>query len=157
MTRQQSAPDLYQSTAHPCPYLPEETAANLLIDPKYPVSSALYDTLIQNGFRRNGKLFYRPHCPSCRQCQSVRIRVKEFGMNRNFRRICKRNQDVSMEIRTVEFRQEHFSLYRTYQSVRHPGDSMDSPDPEKYQKFLTESGVDTFMIELRIGLSLIHI
>ncbi len=83
MTRQPIAPDLYQSTVHPCPYLPEETAANLLIDPKYPVSSALYDTLIQNGFRRNGKLFYRPHCPACRQCQSVRIRVKEFGMNRN--------------------------------------------------------------------------
>ena len=78
-------------------------------------------------------------------------------MNRNFRRICKRNQDVSMEIRTVEFRQEHFSLYRTYQSVRHPGDSMDSPDPEKYQKFLTESGVDTFMIELRIGRRLLSV
>ena len=157
MTRQPIAPDLYQSTVHPCPYLPQETAANLLIDPKYPVSSALYDTLIQNGFRRNGKLFYRPHCPSCRQCQSVRIRVKEFGMNRNFRRICKRNQDVSMEIRTVGFREEHFSLYRTYQSVRHPGDSMDNPDPEKYQKFLIESGVDTFMIELRIGRRLLSV
>ena len=62
-----------------------------------------------------------------------------------------------MEIRTVGFREEHFSLYRTYQSVRHPGDSMDNPDPEKYQKFLIESGVDTFMIELRIGRRLLSV
>ena len=157
MSRQQSAPDLYQSTAHPCPYLPSETASNLLIDPKYSVSSALYDTLIRNGFRRNGALFYRPHCPSCRQCQSVRIRVKDFAMNRAFRRTWKRNQDVSMEIRTLSFREEHFTLYRNYQAKRHPGDSMDNPDPEKYQKFMTESGVDSFMMELRIGKQLLSV
>jgi len=157
MTRYQTAPDLYQSSAHACPYLPRETAANLLIDPKYPVSSALYDTLIRNGFRRNGSLFYRPHCPTCRQCQSVRIRVNDFVMNRAFRRTWKRNQDVSMEIRTLGFRAEHFALYRKYQSVRHPGDSMDNPDPKRYQKFMTESGVDTFMMELRVGRRLLSV
>ncbi|MBT6732765.1 MAG: arginyltransferase, partial [Acidiferrobacteraceae bacterium] len=72
MTRQQSAPDLYQSTPHTCPYLQGETAANLLIDPQFKVTPAMYDKLIRNGFRRNGAVYYRPHCPTCRQCQSVR-------------------------------------------------------------------------------------
>ena len=62
-----------------------------------------------------------------------------------------------MEIRTLGFREEHFALYRTYQALRHPGDSMDNPDPEKYQKFMTESGVDTFMMELRIGKRLLSV
>ncbi len=60
MTRQQAAPDLYQSSAHTCPYLSRETAANLLIDPKFNVTPAMYDSLIRNGFRRNGALYYRP-------------------------------------------------------------------------------------------------
>ena len=62
-----------------------------------------------------------------------------------------------MEIRTLGFREEHFALYRNYQANRHPGDSMDNPDPEKYQKFMTESGVDSFMMELRIGKRLLSV
>ena len=62
-----------------------------------------------------------------------------------------------MEIRALGFREEHFALYRNYQANRHPGDSMDNPDPEKYQRFLIESGVDTFMIELRIGRRLLSV
>ena len=33
MTQARTAPDLYQSTSHRCPYISRETAANLLIDP----------------------------------------------------------------------------------------------------------------------------
>ena len=62
-----------------------------------------------------------------------------------------------MEIRTLGFREEHFALYRNYQANRHPGDSMDNPDPQKYQKFMTESGVDSFMMELRIGKQLLSV
>ncbi|GIT48829.1 MAG: hypothetical protein Ct9H300mP14_07570 [Gammaproteobacteria bacterium] len=50
MTRQQSAPDLYKSTQHRCPYLLDQTAANLLVDPRFDVTPALYDSLIDNGF-----------------------------------------------------------------------------------------------------------
>ena len=62
-----------------------------------------------------------------------------------------------MEIRTLSFREEHFALYRNYQAKHHPGDSMDNPDPEKYQKFMTESGVDSFMMQLRIGKQLLSV
>ena len=157
MTRQQAAPDLYQSSAHTCPYLSRETAANLLIDPKFNVTPAMYDSLIRNGFRRNGALYYRPHCPSCQQCQSVRIRVNDFIPGRSFKRTLARNNDVAMELCALRFLEEHFALYLAYQSYRHEGDSMDDADPEKYQQFLTRSRVDTFMMELRVGRRLLAV
>ena len=90
MTRQQSAPDLYKSTQHRCPYLLDQTAANLLVDPRFDVTPALYDSLIDNGFRRNGTLYYRPHCPQCDQCRSVRIPAQDFKVNRSQQRAMKR-------------------------------------------------------------------
>ncbi len=157
MTRQQSAPDLYQSTQHVCPYLNQHTAANLLVDPRFNVTPALYDQLILNGFRRNGALYYRPHCPSCQQCRSARIAVSEFQPSRSHQRVLRRNHDVTLELRTVGFRDEHFALYRAYQANRHAGDSMDDPDPQKYEMFLTRSNIDTFMVELRLGRRLLAV
>ncbi|XXK27543.1 arginyltransferase [Arenicellales bacterium nBUS_45] len=151
MTKVRSEPDLYQSTNHRCPYIPRETAANLLIDPKFQVTNHLYDTLIHNGFRRNGTLYYRPHCPSCSRCRSVRIRVKDFEWRRSFRRIIKRNDNISLLLAPLQFKEEHFSLYRAYQSARHRGDGMDDSDPVKYQQFMTSSEIDSFMMELRDG------
>jgi len=157
MTQARTAPDLYQSTSHRCPYISRETAANLLIDPKFNVTNSFYDTLIANGFRRNGGLYYRPHCPTCTRCRSVRIRLKDFLYGRSFKRIVRLNSDVSLELTALEYRDEHFALYRAYQSTRHGGDSMDDPDPEKYRQFMTSSNIDTFMVELRIGRRLLAV
>lgn len=157
MTHQQSTPDLYKSMQHRCPYLSERTAANLLVDPRFNVKPALYDSLINHGFRRNGTLYYRPQCPGCDQCRSVRIPVNEFGPSRSQQRTLKRNAAVKMELRTARFTDEHFSLYRRYQSHRHTGDSMDDPDPAKYKQFLIKSNIDTFIFELRIGRRLLAV
>ena len=118
MTKVRSEPDLYQSTNHRCPYIPRETAANLLIDPKFQVTNHFYDTLIHNGFRRNGTLYYRPHCPSCSRCRSVRIRVKDFEWRRSFRRIIKKNDNISLRLAPLQFKEEHFSLTLSRLSIR---------------------------------------
>ena len=157
MTRQQTAPDLYKSTPHRCPYLSDKTAANLLVDPRFDVTPALYDSLINQGFRRNGTLYYRPHCPGCNQCRSVRIPVNHFEPSRSQQRTLKRNEDISLELGAARFSEEHFSLYRRYQSSRHAGDSMDDPDPAKYRQFLINSNIDTFAVELRIGRRLLAV
>ena len=69
----------------------------------------------------------------------------------------KRNESVTTELRTARFSEEHFSLYRRYQSNRHTGDSMDDADPEKYRQFLINSNIDTFIFELRIGRRLLSV
>ncbi|MBO69224.1 MAG: arginyltransferase [Acidiferrobacteraceae bacterium] len=157
MTQQQSIPDLYKSTTHSCPYLKDREAANLLVDPRFEVTPPLYDNLIRSGFRRNGKLYYRPHCPACMACRSVRIPVKNFTPNRSQKRTVVKNDDVRYDFRSPSYSDEHFWLYRKYQAIRHSGDSMDDSDPEKYQQFLVQSNIDTFLIEMRIRRRLVGV
>ncbi|HIG12947.1 MAG TPA: arginyltransferase [Gammaproteobacteria bacterium] len=157
MNAHNNRPDLYMSASHTCPYLADRSAANLLIDPNFPVSPALYDQLITQGFRRNGTLYYRPQCAGCCECRSVRINVNHFTHTRSQRRTLKYNQDITLKLRPADYCEEHFSLYRRYQTMRHSGDSMDDPDPEKYRQFLTRSDVETFITEFRAGRRLLAV
>ncbi|KAA3621539.1 MAG: arginyltransferase [Proteobacteria bacterium] len=142
-------PTLYQTAPHPCPYIEENTAVNLILDPHYPVTNSLYGRLLQHGFRRNGSLYYRPFCNDCSACISVRVPVDEFRCNRAQRRTLKRNADIETRLTPARFSDEHFNLYLHYQATRHTGDSMDDPDPDKYRRFLVDSEVDTSFIEFR--------
>ena len=146
MTRELKFPTLYQTAPHPCPYISQNTAANLIIDPQFKVDVATYERLLFHGFRRNGELFYRPYCADCAQCRSVRIPVAEFKPNRAQRRTLKRNQDLVITRTETRFDEAQFELYLNYQSGRHQGDSMDDPDPEKFQRFLIDSEVPGFSI-----------
>jgi arginyl-tRNA--protein-N-Asp/Glu arginylyltransferase len=149
VTRELQFPTLYQTAPHPCPYIDSQTAVNLILDPHYPVDGPLYGRLLENGFRRNGGLYYRPFCNACRACISVRLDLDRFTPNRAQRRTAARNDDLVAGLVPAAFSDEHFQLYLEYQSVRHTGDSMDDPDPDKYQRFLVESDMDTWFMELR--------
>lgn len=149
MTREVQFPTLYQTAPHPCPYIDENTAVNLILDPHYPVNTGLYGRLLQHGFRRNGGLYYRPFCNECSACVSVRLPAAQFVPNRSQRRTRRRNADLTTHLVRARFTEEHFELYLRYQSTRHTGDSMDDPDPDKYRRFLVESDVDTSFIEFR--------
>ncbi len=143
-------PTLYLSAPHACPYLEDQISTTLLVDPHFTVTTSLYSTLIKQGFRRSGSLFYRPHCERCSACVSVRIPTSAFQPSRSQQRVWKRNRDLKVQITSPDFHKEHFDLYQRYQSTRHTGGNMDDPDPEKYNEFMVESGVDSFFIEMRL-------
>ncbi len=149
MTRAQSSIKLYLSTPHECPYLPDQEATTLIIDPTLTISDAIFTQLAQHGFRRSGDMIYRPHCSRCDACVSVRIPVEEFVPNRSQRRIWRRNRDIRIEEVGPDYRQEHFDLYMRYQRARHPGSTMCDPDPVKYHKFLSGESADTCFFEMR--------
>lgn len=157
MTAHGQIPSLYLSAPHRCPYLTDQIATTLLLDPNYPVGPALYARLIEQGFRRSGSLFYRPHCHECRECVSVRVPARRFRPSRSQRRVWARNQDLRIRILPPEFRAEYFELYQRYQAARHPGGSMDSADPKKYVDFIVDSRVDSFHVEMRAGNRLIAV
>lgn len=149
MTSQQKLPELFLSLPHECSYLPNREASTLFIDPNSQASPEYYPHLIRKGFRRSGRLIYRPHCRTCNECISVRIPVNEFEPRRGQRRVWARNQDL----RVIETRpclsEEHFSLYRQYQQGRHTGGSMDHDDHQAYEDFLVNSPVASRFMEVR--------
>ena len=150
MSVNQKKPDLYLSMPHPCSYLPGRMSTIMFVDPQSRIDNALYTNFVQHGFRRSGELIYRPYCRECNACVPVRVPVNEFQLNRTQKRVWRRNQDVAVEARPPVFDPEHFALYERYQAARHPGSSMDDPDPERYHSFFFSRQVKTVLYELRL-------
>ena len=148
MTIKQPQPDLYLSMPHACSYLPERSSTIVFVDPHYLLDSRLYGDFVQQGFRRSGDLVYRPHCRSCAACVPVRIPVERFRPNRGQKRVWNKNRDITVHAVEPVFNQKHFALYCRYQSARHPGSSMDDPDPERYMGFLASRQAKTVFYEM---------
>lgn len=139
----------YISPPHECGYLPDQQAISVFIDPEIPVDTNLYTLLAHQGFRRSGGHLYRPYCQHCRACIAIRIPVTDFQPNRSQRRTWNRNQDLKVKQLPMQFRDEHFRLYRKYISSQHPGGGMDDASPENYQSFLSCAGINTMLYEFR--------
>ena len=139
----------YSSLPHPCSYLPEREAVTLFVDPEAKMDMTTYQILSQVGFRRSGEHIYRPHCGRCHACVPVRIPVAEFTPSRSQRRCQLRNQDLELNIRTAEYNEAHFQLYRRYMQTRHAGGSMDNNDPDAYRRVLHSTWSNTFLYEYR--------
>ena len=141
--------ELFLSAPHPCNYLTDQHTVNLVADPRITITTPLYSALVAQGFRRSGEFTYRPHCPHCKACVSLRLPVAEFRPRRSQRRILKRNQDVSLHAHPATFNPEHFELYRRYLNTRHPDGGMDNPQQDDFLRFLTAAHIDTTFYELR--------
>ena len=149
--------ELFLSAPHPCNYLPDQHTVNLVADPRITINTPLYSALVAQGFRRSGEFTYRPHCPHCKACVSMRLPVAEFHPRRSQRRIRKRNQDVRLQAHPAEFNPAHFELYRRYVNTRHPDGGMDNPEQEDFLRFLTAAQIDTTFYELRDADSLLGV
>jgi arginine-tRNA-protein transferase len=116
-----------------------------------------YNELIRHGFRRSGGYIYRPHCPHCQECISVRVPVKNHRFSRNEKRVLRRNSDIRISITPGRFRDEHFDLYRRYISSRHNEGSMANPSKSDYHRFLICDWTDTLFFEYRLNRILIAV
>jgi len=139
----------YLTSAYSCSYLTGRMARSQVATPSHLITAEVYSDLIKLGFRRSGAYVYRPLCDRCRACVPVRLIVDEYDPNRTQRRALKRHGNMSYHMLPLRFEQEHFELYRRYQSQRHPGGGMDQDDQQQYRQFLLESGVSTNLVEFR--------
>jgi arginine-tRNA-protein transferase len=141
---------LYRTPLHPCPYLPDRQASNLVVDPAARLRPGLYQRLLELGFRRSGEHVYRPDCPACRRCIATRIPTRDFRPRRSQRRAWKAAIGrLSWIERPASIDPEHYALYGRYLSSRHPGGEMAKGAPEDYLGFLTSSWGETRFFELR--------
>jgi len=139
--------NLYITAVHPCPYLPDHQAVNLLVDPCYNMTPELYGRLLDSGFRRSGGDVYRPHCRHCSACTSSRIPVSNFKPNRSQRRNWKRNQDLRVVVNRDGFKHEYAALYRDYIQQRHAGGGMDTDSMDTFAGFLLTRWCNTLLVE----------
>jgi len=149
--------DLYISAPQTCDYLPDQTSQNIFISPDVKMTPGIYEYLIAVGFRRSGQHTYRPHCSNCRACISCRLNVLNFKPSRSQKRLLSKNKDLSFKPVSADFSDEHFDLYRRYQTFKHPGGSMSNFEAADYKAFLCDSFGNSLVYETRLDNQLLAV
>lgn len=150
--RHQALPDtrFFFSTAPlPCPYIAGRIERRVVTELVGRDANALHDQLSMAGFRRSHGICYVPACPSCDACVAVRVVVDEFKPGKSFKRILKRNEDLTAEIVEPIATHEQYALFSDYQRARHQGGDMSKMDFLDYQALIEDTPVNTFVVEFR--------
>ncbi|TMP58328.1 arginyltransferase [Pseudoalteromonas sp. S1612] len=131
-----------------CSYLPDRQEQLLVILDPSCYSSNKFESLLGLGFRRSGNQIYRPHCPICSACSSVRVLADEFMPTKSQKRkLNKAKNRFEVKYSQVE-REQYYPLYSKYISLRHQDGSMYPPDKSQFQSFLFCSWLAITFIEL---------
>jgi len=133
----------YHTNNGPCPYRSEGIWENLSFSVEH-LDGEIYETLLNQGFRRSGYSVYHPICEGCRRCIPIRVNAQYFTPSKGQRRAWKKNQDIEIEHRPLEYTQEGLKLYQQYQLKWHQNQT--EPDEWEYRSFLIHSPVETEMI-----------
>jgi leucyl-tRNA---protein transferase len=107
----------FTAPAAKCSYLAEETAS---LD--YRVSrgmpAAALGELLRRGWRRHGAYLFRPACPVCVKCRSVRVDVNAFEPSKSQRRCRQRNSAINVVMQRPTVTPAHIALYNKWHDDR---------------------------------------
>lgn len=129
--------ELLRGAAPPstCSYLPQETASleyRYLLD----ITPLEFEGMLARGWRRQGACFFRPACPRCVKCRSLRIDVDAFQLSKSQRRCLKKNVDVRLVVRKASLTKEHLAIFDAYHTDMHQrrGWSYEPSSGEEYSR-----------------------
>lgn len=96
-----------------CSYLPDksQTTHYKMIDE---CSTAYCEDLIERGYRRFGKMYFRPICPTCDECKSIKIDVENFNFSSSQRRVMRKASNIKSYIQRPTISKEHLELFEKY-------------------------------------------
>lgn len=107
-----------------CSYLDglEQTLHYKMIDN---CSKECNHTFVEMGYRRFGKMYFRPICSQCDECKSIKIDVERFKWSKSKRRILRRAQDIEIFIQQPTITQAHLDLFKKYHQYKHEKNGWD--------------------------------
>jgi len=137
-----------------CPYLPAKKARSEVYGVDL-LDGDLYERLLARGFRRCGRIIYRPRCRKCHECRQLRVRVDDFTPSRSLRRVRRRNADVSVGSGKLEPTKEKHALFTRYLDSQH--DDTMSRTYDSFEESLYDSPMETCEFEYRLGERLVGV
>ena len=130
-----------------CPYISGNIEKRIATDITY--NNTIYEELSINGFRRVENWMYRPVCDNCSACKSYRVNLENFKLTKSLKRVLKKFENFSFKLIKNRSTQEHFELFKKYQSDRHAGGSMSDMDENEFKSMIETSPIKTSLMEFR--------
>lgn len=97
---------------HPCPYIERQATTDYRLAAE--CSAGTYEEMLRRGWRRFGRVFFRPACASCWECRSLRVDVAAFRRNRSMQRTWQRNQDLRVTFAHPTLSVDRLQLFERY-------------------------------------------
>ena len=101
-----------------CSYLPGRTS-QMEYRFGHGVAATEFEHLLARGWRRFGSTIFRPKCPGCQECRSLRIAVDQFCPSKSQRKALRRNADVSILTQPASVTGDHIALFNAYHADMH--------------------------------------
>jgi arginine-tRNA-protein transferase len=121
---------VYTPPPSPCGYLPDRQW-QIAYEVVGAVTPAEYCDRLKAGWRRFGFSLFRPRCPSCRACQSLRIPVPTFRPDRSQRRAVAANDgEVTLVIGEPGVTAAKLDLYDRFHQFQHEHKGWPDRGPE---------------------------
>lgn len=106
----------------------------------------VYHALMDMGFRRSGRVLYRPQCDGCSACVPLRVPVASFVPSKSQRRVWRRNQDVRYVVTSPPVMDEaRVGLYIRYLQHQH-AKTQQGDEASRLEGFLYTSCVDSIEV-----------
>ena len=98
----------------PCEYL-SDRLSQLRYEFAPEITREEYMERLRTGWRRFGPAIFRPECPSCQMCQSLRVPVATFTPTESQRRAWRRNEgEIRIEVGEPSWSREKLDLWRRF-------------------------------------------
>lgn len=130
----------------PCSYLPDEEECLLIAVDERLQNKQSYSLLMMEGFRRSGEQSYRPHCPNCSACQSIRVLINDFSPSKSQKRSLKRNASFTIK-HSNQIKDCYYPLYENYINTFHQDGSMYPANVKQFESFLSSKLTTQLFIE----------
>jgi arginine-tRNA-protein transferase len=109
----------FNTVPNPCGYLPNEEWS-LFYEVVGQMTPDEYQARLNRGWRRFGYSLFRPDCPKCKKCRSLRVPVATFKPDRSQRRAWAANENsVVLEIGQPSVTDEKIQLYDRFHAFQH--------------------------------------
>jgi arginine-tRNA-protein transferase len=108
----------YVAPPSPCGYLPEQRWS-LEYEMVAAITAEEYQLRLEQGWRRFGGMLFRPQCPACQACRSLRVDVAHFRPNRSQRRARRVNEgEVHLRVGPPAVSRAKLDLYDRFHAFQ---------------------------------------